>query len=129
MLSHLSFSISNLDRAAAFYDAVLGALGYRRVFTGPNSIGYGGEDGNEKFAIKQRVDRVTVPSAGFHLAFAARSREDVDAFHAAALAHGGSDNGAPGLRPHFGPDYYAAFLLDPDGYELEAKASTADQGS
>jgi catechol 2,3-dioxygenase-like lactoylglutathione lyase family enzyme len=66
-------------------------------------------------------DPVTPPGRGFHLAFVASSREAVDRFHAGALQCGGVDQGAPGLRPHYGPGYYAAFVLDPDGYKLEAK--------
>jgi len=60
------------------------------------------------------------PGEGFHLAFTASDRAAVDAFHAAALRHGGADNGPPGLRPHYGPGYYAAFVIDPDGYRIEA---------
>jgi catechol 2,3-dioxygenase-like lactoylglutathione lyase family enzyme len=66
-------------------------------------------------------DPVIPPGRGFHLAFIAPSREAVDRFHAAAIEYGGFDQGAPGLRPQYGSDYYAAFVLDPDGYKLEAK--------
>ncbi len=124
MLHHLSFAVADLSRAAAFYDAVLAALGYRRVWSDDTAVGYGIEDGNDLFAIKQRGS-VQPPASGFHLAFAAPSREAVDRFHAAAMAHGGRDQGAPGLRPHYGPDYYAAFALDPDGYWIEAVITTA----
>ncbi|WP_257385565.1 VOC family protein [Tahibacter caeni] len=124
MLHHLSFAVADLARAGAFYDAVLQALGYRRVWTSDTAVGYGVEDDNDLFAIKQRDD-VRVPASGFHLAFAAPSRDAVDRFHAAALAHGGRDQGAPGLRPHYGPNYYAAFALDPDGYWIEAVINTA----
>lgn len=120
MLHHLSFAVSHLARAAAFYDAVLAALGYRRVWTGEREIGYGTRDGEDRFAIKFRSAAVAAPGAGFHVAFAAPTRDAVDAFHAAALAAGGRDDGAPGLRPHYGPAYYAAFVIDPDGYRLEA---------
>ena len=65
------------------------------------------------------------PGPGFHLAFAAPSREAVDAFHACALRAGGTDNGAPGRRPHYGPHYYAAFLVDPDGHRIEAVCKAA----
>ena len=67
-----------------------------------------------------RSNEVNAPGPGFHLAFAAPSREAVDAFHRAALASGGRDNGPPGLRPQYAPDYYAAFVFDPDGYWIEA---------
>ena len=86
-------------------------------------VGYGYAGGGDKFALKRR-DTIHVPGSGFHLAFAASSTEAVDRFHAAALRHGGTDNGEPGLRPHYGPNYYAAFVLDPDGYRLEAVINT-----
>lgn len=119
MLHHLSFAVSNLERAAKFYDAVLGALGYARVWTAPDAVGYGRDAGEDKFAIKAAT-AARAPSPGFHVAFAAPSRKSVEAFYTMALAQGGADNGAPGLRPHYGPHYYAAFVLDPDGYRIEA---------
>ncbi|MGO1072271.1 VOC family protein [Lysobacter sp. CA199] len=119
MLHHLSFGVADLARSAAFYDAALGALGYRRVWADEVSVGYGAADGEEAFAIKQRAG-ATAPGEGFHLALSAAAREAVDAFHCAALAQGGRDNGAPGLRPDYGPAYYAAFVTDPDGYQVEA---------
>ena len=120
MLHHLSFAVADLARSAAFYDAVLAALGYRRVWAGEREIGYGSREGEDRFAIKLRSGAVAPPGAGFHLAFAAPSRDAVDAFHAAALRCGGRDDGAPGLRPRYGPGYYAAFVIDPDGYRVEA---------
>jgi catechol 2,3-dioxygenase-like lactoylglutathione lyase family enzyme len=120
MLHHISFAVSDLARSAAFYDAALATLGYVRVWTDETAIGYGRPGGGDRFAIKLRGIEVAVPGAGFHLAFSALSREAIAAFHRAALAHGGADNGPPGLRPHYGPDYYAAFVLDPDGYRIEA---------
>jgi catechol 2,3-dioxygenase-like lactoylglutathione lyase family enzyme len=121
LLGHLSFGVVDLQRATAFYDAALMALGYARVFTGPRSVGYGlaGTDKDKLLLIHQPRDSGP-PGAGFHLAFVAESREAVDRFHAAALENGGADNGAPGLRPHYGPTYYAAFVIDPDGHRLEA---------
>ena len=120
MLHHISLAVSDLERSAAFYDATLGALGYRRVWSFPDAIGHGSEDGNDRFAIKKRGDTVLAPSPGFHLAFEANDESSVQAFHAAALRSGGTDNGAPGLRTRYAPRYYAAFVLDPDGYALEA---------
>ena len=119
MLHHLSLGVADLQRSAAFYDAAMGALGFVRVWTDDTAVGYGWRDGEDKLAIKQRSD-ARAPGPGFHVAFAASSRQAVDAFHAAAIAHGGRDNGAPGLRPHYGPNYYAAFVFDPDGYAIEA---------
>jgi catechol 2,3-dioxygenase-like lactoylglutathione lyase family enzyme len=119
MLHHLSFAVTDLVRAGVFYDATLGALGFRRVFEDDTAIGYGVEDGKDKFCLKLRPDAVA-PGAGFHLAFAAASRQAVDRFHADGMMAGGRDNGTPGLRPHYGPHYYAAFLVDPDGHHVEA---------
>ena len=120
MLHHLSFAVSDLERSARLYDVALGALGYVRVWSDSRAIGYGKPGGGDKFAIKLRAEGVECPSPGFHVAFAATSRAAVDAWHAAALECGAQDNGAPGLRPHYGPAYYAAFVQDPDGYRLEA---------
>ena len=120
MLHHLSFGVSNLAISGAFYDAALGALGFRRVFEDRTAIGYGLVEGEDKLCLKLRPDDTCAPGAGFHAAFTAASREAVDHFHAAALKAGGKDNGAPGLRPAYGPYYYAAFLIDPDGYRIEA---------
>ncbi|MBI2750510.1 MAG: VOC family protein [Burkholderiales bacterium] len=125
MLHHLSFEVSNLERAAAFYDAALAALSYVRVWTDSTAIGYGEPGGEDKFAIKLQPN-VVAPGPAFHVAFAAPSRAAVDRFYAVALQCGGSDNGAPGLRPHYGPNYYAAFVIDPDGYRIEAVINEAD---
>ncbi|HEV8390889.1 MAG TPA: VOC family protein [Dongiaceae bacterium] len=120
MLGHLSFGVADLDKAAAFYDGVLGALGYVRVWSNAEAVGYGAAGGNDKLALFARPGPASPPGAGFHLAFDAPSRASVDAFHAAALRLGGRDQGAPGTRPHYGPTYYAAFVTDPDGHKLEA---------
>ncbi|MBB4480349.1 VOC family protein [Rhizobium etli] len=126
MLHHASLGVSDIERSAAFYDAALGALGYVRVWDdiGPGqtgqAVGYGPPGGGDKLAIKHRPEGQRPAGPGFHLAFAAPSREAVDAFHAAAIAHGGRDNGGPGLRPHYGEHYYAAFVIDPAGHALEA---------
>lgn len=124
MLHHLSFAVADLHRAGAFYDAALGALGYRRVFEDDTAIGYGIHDGEDGLCLKLRPNPVP-PGPGFHVAFAAPSREAVDRFHAQALAVAGTDNGQPGLRPDYGPHYYAAFLIDPDGHAIEAVINVA----
>ncbi len=124
MLHHVSFGVADLARAAAFYDAALAPLGFVRVWASATEIGYGREGGGDKLALKQ-VEAPAVPGRGFHLALSAESHEAVDAFHAAALRHGGTDNGPPGPRPRYGPHYYAAFVIDPDGYRLEAVVNTA----
>jgi catechol 2,3-dioxygenase-like lactoylglutathione lyase family enzyme len=127
MLHHVSFAVRDLDRAGAFYDAVLAPLGFTRVWATPTGIGYGRAGGGDKLALKLTREGIAVPGPGFHLAFAAESRVAVDQFHAAALRHGGSDNGTPGPRERYGPHYYAAFVIDPDGYRIEAVINTAPQ--
>lgn len=124
MLHHVSLGVADLQRSAAFYDAALSALGYVRVWTDETAVGYGPPGGGDKLAIKLRPG-AAAPGPGFHLAFAAPTREAVGAFHAAALRHGGRDAGAPGLRPHYGPDYFAAFVVDPDGHRVEAVINDA----
>ena len=120
MLHHLSFGTSDLARSAAFYDAVLAALGYARVWADATAVGYGYPGAGDKLALKLRPDGATPPGAGFHAAFAAADRDAVARFYKAALEHGGKDNGPPGLRPQYGENYYAAFVIDPDGYAIEA---------
>ena len=120
MLHHLSFGTSDLARSAAFYDAVLAALGYARVWADATAVGYGYLGAGDKLAIKLRPDGAAAPGAGFHVAFAAADRDAVARFYEAALEHGGKDNGPPGLRPQYGENYYAAFVIDPDGYAIEA---------
>ena len=119
VLDHISLGTTDLARATAFYDAALAALGIVRVWTTDDAVGYGPSGGGDKLAIKLRPDAIA-PGAGFHLAFTARSRPAVDGFFRAALDHGGVDHGAPGLRPRYGPNYYAAFVADPDGHGIEA---------
>ena len=119
MPGHLSFGVADLPRATRFYDAALTALGYARVWTSDHGVGYGAQGGEDKLALFPRP-AARAPDDGFHLAFDAPSREAVDRFHAAAVAAGGMDDGAPGLRPQYSPTYYAAFVIDPDGYKLEA---------
>lgn len=125
MLHHISLGARDIEAAVRFYDAVLAPLGYVRVWSdlravgSGQAVGYGLPGGGDKLAIKQVT--APVPSIpGFHLALAAPSQAAVSAFHAAALATGGKDNGVPGLRPHYGPNYFAAFVVDPDGHRLEA---------
>lgn len=126
MLHHLSLGVFDLERAATFYDAALAPLGFVRVWSDirpgepDQAVGYGPPDGGDKLALKQQGGAARAPGPGFHIAFAAPSRTAIEAFHAAALAAGGTDNGPPGLRPHYGPTYYAAFVIDPDGHRIEA---------
>jgi catechol 2,3-dioxygenase-like lactoylglutathione lyase family enzyme len=119
MLHHLSFGVKDLARSAVFYDAALSPLGYVRVWADETAVGYGLAGGGDKFAIKLSPGGA-VPGTGFHAAFAAPSREAVVRFYEAALRHGGQDNGVPELCPEYGDHYYAAFVIDPDGYRIEA---------
>ena len=126
MLHHLSLGVVDIERAAAFYDATLAPLGYVRVWSdlrpgqAGQAVGYGEPGGGDRLALKQVPPGLPLAMPGFHLAFTARSHDAVDEFHAAALRAGGRDNGAPGLREHYGADYYAAFVVDPEGHRLEA---------
>lgn len=119
MLHHISLPVTDLPAARALYMAALRALGYWLVAETPGIAGFGVVDGEDILALNARQPAIAA-GPGFHLAFAAPSRVAVDQFHAAALAHGAQDNGAPGLRLHYGPSYYAAFVIDSDGHRLEA---------
>lgn len=119
MLGHLSFGVRDLAAATAFYDAILAPLGVVRVWSSPKGAGYGAPGGQDRLALFP-VAEPAAPGPGFHLAFDAPTQAAVDAFHGAALAAGGQDRGAPGLRPHYSPSYYAAFITDLDGHKLEA---------
>lgn len=119
MIDHISLPVTDIGRAKTFYDAVLATVGYRRMMDFGQSAGYGDE--HPHFWIAVPPDGEAPGSAvGVHIAFRAKDRAAVDAFHAAALAAGGRDNGMPGLRPLYHPDYYAGFVFDPDGNRIEA---------
>lgn len=122
MFDHLSIGVEDLARAATFYDAALGALGYVRLSQNARSVCYGptGFAGEAPFAIIAHGAEARRPGPGVHLAFTAPNRAAVDGFHAAALAAGGVDEGPPGIRENYDPGYYAAFVRDPDGHRLEA---------
>ncbi len=125
MLHHISFPVSNLKRSTKLYDDALDALGYRRVCSGEDYTGYGVEDGKDKFLIV-KSEVITPSGPGFHLAISAPSRKAVDQFHERALKSGATDNGPPGLREEYGPEYYAAFIIDPDGHRIEAVNNIAE---
>ncbi|MEI9888306.1 MAG: VOC family protein [Rhizomicrobium sp.] len=120
MLSHVSVGVSDVARAAKFYDAVLGALGYKRVADySPNAIAYGTDQ--PVFWIGPPHDGKPMSAGnGTHLGFIARSKAQVIKFHEIALKEGGSNNGEPGPRPDYGADYYGAFVYDLDGNKIEA---------
>lgn len=122
MIDHLSLLVSNYARSKAFYQQALAPTGHASVVELPAapgapspSAGFCHEDGSDLWI---RQGQPVQPP--LHIAFRVSSRAAVDAFHRAALAAGGRDNGAPGLRPHYHPNYYAAFVLDPDGHNIEA---------
>jgi catechol 2,3-dioxygenase-like lactoylglutathione lyase family enzyme len=120
VLHHVSLGTNDMDRALAFYDATLAALGLKRVVDfAPHAVGYG--VGEPEFWIGGPHDQKTAsPGNGVHIGFLAKTEDDVAAFYRTALAHGGTDDGAPGPRPNYGPHYYGAFVRDPDGNKIEA---------
>jgi catechol 2,3-dioxygenase-like lactoylglutathione lyase family enzyme len=119
MIDHISIAVRDLDKAARFYQAMLGAIGYATLETRPHTIGFGKT--YPEFWINLRAGMAPVAGdSGAHAGLRVRSTELVDAFHAAALAAGGTSDGAPGLRPQHGEGYYAAFIRDPDGNRIEA---------
>jgi len=122
MIDHTGLVVSDIKASTAFYRQALGAIGYALIMelpaelTGHGAVAGFGEPPKPDFWIGQGTPNVPP----IHVAFRVANRALVDAFHAAALAAGGRDNGAPGLRPHYHPDYYGAFVLDPDGHNIEA---------
>jgi catechol 2,3-dioxygenase-like lactoylglutathione lyase family enzyme len=117
-IDHVKLPVGDLEASRRFYTAALAPFGYTLVYEGASSLGWGvgdGGDADEPFAVESKGS----PDIPSHIAFTATSTAQVDAFHEAALAAGGRDNGAPGERP-YGNVYYAAFVLDPDGHNIEA---------
>jgi catechol 2,3-dioxygenase-like lactoylglutathione lyase family enzyme len=120
MLHHVSIGVADVERAAKFYDAVLGALGYKRVMEFmPYALAYG-ETAPSFWVQLPHNQKSAAVGNGVHIGFVARSKEAVNKFHETALAHGGHDDGAPGPRPDYGPEYYGAFVIDIDGNKIEA---------
>jgi catechol 2,3-dioxygenase-like lactoylglutathione lyase family enzyme len=122
MFDHVSIGVKNIAAAKAFYDAALMPLGYSCLSESDSSLGYGAKSVELWIGVTDKPVKPDMKS-GLHFCFAASSRGAVDTFHRQALAKGGRDNGAPGLRADYGADYYAAFVIDPDGYRLEAYCS------
>lgn len=127
MIDHIGIVASDFAASKSFYDAALAALGLGVVMEvtpaetgGWHGIGYG-SDGKPEFWLSN----MGASTGGLHVAFAAAEHAAVDAFYAAAMAHGGRDNGPPGLRSHYHPSYYAAFVLDPSGINVEAVCHSA----
>jgi catechol 2,3-dioxygenase-like lactoylglutathione lyase family enzyme len=120
MIDHTGVGVANVAVSAAFYDAALGALGMRRILQMPENAGTDGVGYGIDYPVFW-IDKFHPHSIRQHTAFVARSCAAVDAFHSAALGAGGTDNGAPGTRKNqTTPTYYAAFVLDPDGNNIEA---------
>jgi catechol 2,3-dioxygenase-like lactoylglutathione lyase family enzyme len=125
MINHVSIGVRDVARSKRFYDAALVPLGYTCLSQSPDALGYGGDG----IVLWIGATDQPVPAdakSGLHFCFDAPSRQGVRAFHAAALGAGGRDNGEPGVRANYGSDYYAAFVIDPDGYRLEAYCAKAE---
>ncbi len=124
MIHHVSVGSNNLRAARAFYDAVMVHLGFRLLDATDKAADYG--IGATLFSVETPVDGAPASAGnGAHVAFVARDRTMVDQFHALALANGGTDAGAPGLRPAYDANYYGAFVRDPDGNKIEAVTHSA----
>lgn len=119
MFHHISIGVTDVVRAARFYDEVFESLGFKRVMNFlPQAVAYG--QTFPHFWVQLPRDGTASSGNGAHVAFGAKDKAAVNAFHARALQMGGKDNGAPGPRPNYGPDYYGAFIIDPDGNHIEA---------
>jgi catechol 2,3-dioxygenase-like lactoylglutathione lyase family enzyme len=125
MIDHVSIGVRDVAVTRRFYDAALGPLGYKCLSAGESSLGYG-RDTVALWISATAHPVVADERSGLHICFNAPNRAGVDAFHAAALKAGARDNGKPGLRKDYGDKYYAAFVVDPDGYRLEAYCGKAE---
>lgn len=128
MFDHIGFPVSDLPRSRAFYERALAPLGMavRMEVTREQTGGYEGVGFGPPSRPLFWIGNGDALRGTLHVAFAATDRRTVDAFHQAALAAGATDNGTPGLRPHYHPDYYGAFVLDPDGHNIEAVCHRAE---
>jgi len=127
MIDHLAITVSDIEKSRAFYLHVLGALRYDLCLDSLDSVGFGVVEGHGKSSDPGGefwISEGTPMTPRTHIAFNAATRPDVDLFFAAGIAVGGIENGRPGLRAQYHPSYYAAFLLDPDGYNIEAVCHT-----
>ena len=120
MFSHVSIGSKDPNKAAKFYDEVLGALGIETLFNVEGAVAYGKPTGPKTFILKPFNGELPEAGNGGHVAYLAGSRAEVDGFYAAALKLGGSDEGAPGLRPQYHQHYYGAYVRDPEGNKLQA---------
>jgi catechol 2,3-dioxygenase-like lactoylglutathione lyase family enzyme len=119
VFDHIQIKVASLRDSRNFYETLFRALGYKVVFEIEDVVVGFGNSIHDMFEIRQANERALL-SRAIHIAFAAKSEQSVRDFHSAALANGGKDNGAPGLRPEYEGGYFAAFVLDPDGHNLEA---------
>ncbi len=137
MLDHMTFRVTDIGRAKTFYSAALAPLGYAVAYEGRhgvNILGFSYPEPSEPDGRKADVWFVDGPSpyggpaatSGCHLAWRAENRAQVDAFYREAIKAGGKDNGAPGLRPEYHPNYYGAFVIDPEGNNIEAVCHQAE---
>lgn len=120
MFSHVTIGANEPEKLEGFYDAVLATLGIVPFFKLPGTLSYGTAAGPKVFVLKPFNGEAHMPGNGGHVAFLAPDRASVDAFHARALELGGTSEGAPGLRPHYHPNYYGAYVRDPAGNKLQA---------
>lgn len=120
MFSHVTIGSCDPNKAAEFYDAVLGTLGIAQFFQFDGVVAYGEATGAKTFVLRPFDGGAHVPGNGGHVAYIAASRDQVDAFHAKALELGGTSEGEPGLRPHYHPNYYGAYVRDPEGNKIQA---------
>ncbi len=126
MFSHVTLGTNDFHKAEPFYDAVMAALGHPILFRGKGVLAYGTPTGEKLFVVTPFDRKAAAPGNGVHAAFKVGDRATVDAFYETALANGGTDEGPPGLRPHYHPNYYGAYVRDPDGNKLQAVCHRAD---
>ncbi|MEL6726790.1 MAG: VOC family protein [Pseudomonadota bacterium] len=126
MFAHITLGTNDWSRAKPFYQAIMSVMEVPLFGEADSGAAYGEMTGPKVFVGPAYDGRPATVGNGTHIAFLAHSRVQVDAFHAAALARGGSDEGAPGLRPHYHPNYYGAYVRDPDGNKLQAVCHSAE---
>jgi catechol 2,3-dioxygenase-like lactoylglutathione lyase family enzyme len=126
LFSHVTIGVDDVARAADFYDRVMACVNTGRFHSSATAVGYGDPRGMQFWVVNPYDGKAASAGNGTHVAFLVASRAEVRAFHATALANGGTDEGAPGLRPHYHPDYYGAYVRDPYGNKLQACCHTPE---